>query len=94
MKLVEKILSFLRKKEKDSNADAPEGFCPNCWGREEYGGKFYTAVKNHDVNINDKDPNVGWVQDYANKNLSGIQLKHEDGLDVCQNCKITYHTEE
>ena len=28
--------------------------------------------------------------DYVDKNLSGIQLHHDDGMLVCNKCKITY----
>ena len=90
MKLVESLLPFLKKKEEKSNTEAPEGFCPNCWGREEYGGQFYEAVRNHKTNVNHKNPTVGWVQDYADKHLTDIQLTQEGEGYVCQKCKLTY----
>ncbi len=90
MSLKDRLLSFLKKKEAAEKIETPEGFCPNCWGKQEYAGEFYEAVKNHNVDINSKNPNIGWVQEYADKHLSSIQLKHEDGTDVCQKCKLTY----
>jgi len=42
------------------------------------------------VDINSANPNVGWIQDYANKHLAGIELKQESDSLVCQKCKITY----
>lgn len=90
MNIIQSLLSFIKGKESGTVQEAPEGFCPNCWGRYEYEGQFFEAVKNNNTDINSKNPNVGWVQDYANKHLSGIQLKQEDDQAVCQKCKISY----
>lgn len=89
MQLAKHILGFLGRKE-GSEREAPEGLCPNCWGRQEYGGKFYEAVKTQGLDINTKDEHTGWVQEYANKHLLDIQLKHDDDMLVCGHCKITY----
>ena len=90
MNIVERLLALLRTKETSDEMEAPEGFCPNCWGREEYGGQFYKAVKNHGLDVNSKNPERGWIQDYADKHLSGIQLKPENEGYVCPQCKLTY----
>lgn len=88
MKVFESIVNFLNKKEKST--DAPEGFCPNCWGRQEYEGQFFEAMENQNVDINNINEKKGWIQDYADKNLSGIQLKHQDDQLVCSKCKLSY----
>ncbi len=90
MSLLNSLLDLLKKKQTLNENDIPEGVCPNCWGRAEYGGQFYDAVKNNNFDVNSKNPNVGWIQDYADKHLSSIQLKHEDDMLVCQKCKVTY----
>ena len=96
MDLVKAILSFLSKKDKPDAAKAPEGLCPNCWGREEYGGHFYTRVQQENLDINSMESNVGWVQAYANKHLEGIALKRKgDGEPlVCENCQTSYQQED
>ena len=94
MELINSLLNLINKKEKISKEDVPEGFCPNCWGRQEYGGQFYEAVKNYGVDINNTDPKVGWIQEYADKHLLGIQLKKKDDMLVCQNCNLTYRPVE
>jgi hypothetical protein len=91
MKIYKSLLAFLSKEHKE---ETPEGLCPNCWGREEYGGKFYEAVKNNKTDINSTNPNVGWIQDYADKHLSGIQLKPTEEGMVCSKCKVTYKPSE
>lgn len=92
MKILDALLSFLKKNPTSNQGGNPEGFCPNCWGKQEYGGQFYEAVKNHKTDVNSKNPNVGWVQDYADKHLSDIQLQKDTEGYICQKCKVTYRS--
>ncbi len=89
MSIINSLIRLL-KKENQQATDVPEGLCPNCWGREEYGGQFYETAKNNNMDVNSTSPNIGWVQEYANKHLSGIQLVNQDNKILCQKCKLTY----
>lgn len=91
MNLLNVLIDFLKKEASFPEKNVPEGLCPNCWGRQEYGGKFYEAVRNYKTDINSTDPKVGWIQEYANKHLLNIQLQKKNDYLVCQNCKLTYH---
>lgn len=90
MTIIDELRSFLSSNPVFSDEKAPEGFCPNCWGKQEYGGKFYELAKNYKADIKANDPKVGWVQDYANKHLSKITLYQKNDLLVCPNCKLNY----
>ena len=90
MALVENLLNYLTKNKEPKLNTAPEGLCPNCWGRQEYGGNFYNAVKNHGLDVNSKYPEVGWIKDYAETHLKGIRLEVSDDAVGCPTCKITY----
>lgn len=92
MNLVQSLLNFLRKKDTPKEMPAPEGLCPNCWGREEYGGHFYERVKQENLNIRSKESNVGWINAYANKHIAGIALQRTGNGEelVCAKCKISY----
>ena len=70
MKVLDALLNVLRKNGGQKHHDVPEGFCPNCWGRSEYGGQFYEAAKNNHTDVNSPNPNIGWIQDYANSRLT------------------------
>ncbi len=90
MNIAQSLLELLKKKDKKDSKETPEGMCPNCWGTQEYSGKFYEASKNFDADVNTPNPNLGWIQDYANKNLKGIALhEHVEG-QVCEHCKVVY----
>ncbi len=91
MSIVDKLLNFLKNKHEDESIEAPEGFCPNCWGREEYGGKFYEAVLKERVDINKPNEHVGWINDYANTHLLDIHIHdHEGKHGTCSKCNLKY----
>jgi hypothetical protein len=94
MNTITTLLNYLKKNPTLNKEEGPEGYCPNCWGRQEYGGKFYEVAKNYEADINSSNPSVGWVQEYANKHLSGIVLQTKNDELVCQNCKLTYSPKE
>jgi hypothetical protein len=93
MKLVDALINLLKKKSTDGEATTPEGVCPNCWGREEYGGKFYEAVKNHGVDASHPEKSNAWIQEYAETHLKGIHLARQGDKMVCNSCKISYRLE-
>lgn len=72
----------------------PSGFCPNCWGRQEYGGNFYEAVKNEGIDLNNIDQKKGWIQDYVNKNLSSIALQNRGTSKTCNVCYTSFNHEQ
>ncbi|MFY0654793.1 MAG: hypothetical protein JXQ96_22365 [Cyclobacteriaceae bacterium] len=69
---------------------SPEGYCPNCWGRQEYGGQFFESIKTEGINTNNIEEKKGWIQAYAEKHLTGIQLNVNDAQLVCNNCHVNY----
>lgn len=91
MSILNQLKDFFKGNK--TTSDAPEGFCPNCWGREEYGGKFYTAVKKEKIDLNNVEKNKGWINAYAAKHLEGIKLHKEGDHIVCSSCKLTYKAE-
>ena len=94
MNIAESILKYLKLSEDKRKSEAPEGICPNCWGREEYGGHFFERLKNHSLDINRDEPEIGWITDYAEKHLKGIKLNNVDGALVCAKCKFSFRQVE
>ena len=88
MTLLQKVKTWLLGKT-NSN-EVPEGYCPNCWGRQEYGGAFLEAVHQEKIDLNNVEQKTGWVNAYAVRYLEGIKLKPvEEGL-VCGQCSTVY----
>jgi hypothetical protein len=66
------------------------GYCPNCWGSQEYGGQVYEAIVNQKADINTITQKQGWVQAYASEFLQGIRLQKDEAGYVCPKCKVRY----
>lgn len=92
MSIVDNIIQFLKSSANPTN-EVPKGMCPNCWGRQEYGGQFFVAIKNYGLDVNHPDNERGWIQDYADKHLKEITLVEHNGYNQCAKCKLKY-TEE
>ena len=70
--------------------EAPETHCPNCWGRQEYAGKFLEALDQEKIDLNNADAKQGWIQGYATRHFEGIKLKETDDAFACPSCKLSY----
>lgn len=90
MSILDSIIDFIKGGAKKESV--PEGVCPNCWGRQEYNGKFYEAIQHEQIDLNNVDDKRGWIQGFVAQNLEGIQLYDhpESGEMVCSNCNTHY----
>ena len=88
MSITDIFKNYLSKAAKST--EAPEGFCPNCWGRQEYEGKFLEALHQEKIDLNNVEQKVGWIQAYAAEHFEGIKLLETDDLVECPSCKLTY----
>ena len=75
---------------KGDQKEAPEGYCPNCWGHQGYGDQFREAVKKERITTLNADEKLGWIQGYAATHLEGIHLKPVNNVLTCSECKLTY----
>ena len=78
------------KKERAKTADTPEGYCPNCWGQQEYDGKVREVLMKKHVDLNNVESELGWIEAYFIENFEGIKVKDENGRKVCPACKNEY----
>ena len=50
MNLSQNLKNFFTAKSNHQNTDeAPEGLCPNCWGRQEWEGNYYELMKARNI---------------------------------------------
>ena len=94
MNRISALIDYFKKNRTPKKENTPGGYCPNCWGRQEYGGEFFEVAKNYNADINTPNPNIGWIKDYANKHLSSIELKQKDKQLICEKCKLSYRKEK
>jgi len=87
MSLIQNLKSYFKKKEnKEETGPAPEGVCPNCWGKQEWEGEYYKFMKGQNGNPSEETYN-NFVQDVARK-LDKITLK--ENTYTCETCKVKY----
>lgn len=87
MDLIENLKSFFTKKLKGENTNAaPNGVCPNCWGKQEWGGEFYKKIKANNITPEHNTYN-SFINEVAEK-LDKITLK--DDVLVCETCKASF----
>ena len=90
MTLFEAIHDFIVGKK--SKIEVPDGYCPNCWGKQEYEGKFIEAMKVKKIDLNNIDLEKGWIQAHAVKHFEGIKLQKTNDVFQCPNCKLIFKT--
>ena len=73
-----------------NNISTPEEYCPNCWGKQEYEGRFLEIIQQEKIDLNNVDAKKGWIQGHAVKYFEGIKLKKTNDVFQCPTCKLTY----
>ena len=68
----------------------PEGVCPNCWGKQEYGGKAIDLMEDKQIDVNNGASRHAFIKDFVVNQVSGIQLKKHAKGYVCSTCQVKY----
>jgi hypothetical protein len=88
MNLIENIKAyFKRKSENKETGNAPEGVCPNCWGRQEWEGEHYKFMTGEHGNPSAETYNT-FIQDVARK-LDKITIN--ENTYTCETCEVIYN---
>jgi hypothetical protein len=66
--------------------------CPNCWGKQEYDGRFVEAARDRQIDINNKDNTStrAFIQNFMSKYVDGISLRKEGDRRICPACSARY----
>lgn len=92
MDFIETLTSFFNKPKTETKGKTPDGFCPNCWGFQEYDNKIRDMYIEKQIDINNHKANYSFIQKFLVTNIDGIRLrKDQDGI-VCPNCKTSYNS--
>ncbi|MGB0870080.1 MAG: hypothetical protein ACPG6V_03945 [Flavobacteriales bacterium] len=87
MLAIESIINYYQE---EKNTNAPEGFCPNCWGHQKYEGEFLEAVEHENIDLKNLGEKKGWIQAYVSSKLDGIRLKKSKNGVTCNSCSTEY----
>jgi hypothetical protein len=87
MNLLNNVRAYFKKKRNNEETGlAPEGVCPNCWGKQEWEGEFYKIIKSKDAKSESETYN-NFIKDVVKK-LDKITLTKEDY--ACETCNVKY----
>ena len=91
MSIVDDLKNYFNKKRNNQmTGSAPEGICPNCWGKQEWEGEFYKFTKGSKNDQRDDTYN-NFINKIVESNIEGIVISKD--TYTCQTCRITYdHT--
>ena len=76
--------------ENGTKKQVPDGFCPNCWGNQEYDNTIRELYEDKQIDVNNHNANYAFVQDFLVTRVKGIHLKKGNNSFECPTCKITY----
>ncbi len=87
MNLVDSLKRYLKSKSEGKNTKtAPDGVCPNCWGKQEWEGEFYKKMKAKNITPEHNTYN-SFINEVVEK-LDKITLK-EDTYN-CETCNLQH----
>jgi hypothetical protein len=85
--MIEALMQFFKKSAKETAKAVPDGFCPNCWGEQEYDKVIRQLYKDKQIDVNNYAANYAFIQDFIVNQLNGIHLiKGNNGM-LCPTCK-------
>lgn len=88
--MIDKLIRFFKRPKQETKGQAPEGFCPNCWGNQEYDGQIREMYEDKQIDVNNHEANYAFIQKFVVKHVDGIHLKKgKDSLD-CPTCRVKY----
>ena len=88
--MIEKLINFFKKPKNDTEGQVPEGFCPNCWGSQEYDNMIREMYKDRQIDVNNHQANHAFIQDFIVNKINGIHLKKGNNSFDCPTCKVKY----
>ena len=86
--MIKQLISFFKKTTEESNGKAPEGYCPNCWGSQEYDNQIREMYKDHQIDVNNHEANYAFIQDFVVTHLDGVRLKKGNTSFECPTCLL------
>jgi hypothetical protein len=88
--MIETLINFFKKPKNDAEGQVPEGFCPNCWGNQEYGIMIREMYDDQQIDVNNHQANYAFIQDFVVNKINGIHLKKGNNSFECPTCKFNY----
>ena len=86
MSLLDTLSAFFARPAEERADDAPEGVCPNCWGRYEYDGEIRQIARDRQIDVNNGAERYAFIQDFVVTHIEGIRLRNDGRGAICPKC--------
>ena len=88
MDIIKSLTNLLQKRKTFAPDDTPDGYCPNCWGIQEWDGKIRKMYEDKQIDVNNHEANYAFIQEFVVNQIDGIRLK--GAIHKCPNCLTNY----
>jgi excinuclease UvrABC ATPase subunit len=89
--MIEALMTYFKTtKPEDFSNNTPEGFCPNCWGTQEYSDKIRVLYEDKQIDVNNHKAHYAFIQDFVVTHLKGIHLIKGNNSFECPTCHTKY----
>lgn len=88
--MIDQLAKFFSKDAKDTKNTTPEGYCPNCWGTQEYDDQIRHLYKDKQIDVNNHAANHAFIQKFVVERIEGIHLKKGNNGLECPTCQATF----
>jgi hypothetical protein len=88
--MIEELIAFFKRPQEETKNKTPNGYCPNCWGKQEYDKQIRELYRDKQVEVNNHEANYAFIQDFIVTYLDGIHLKRGNNGLECPTCKTVY----
>jgi hypothetical protein len=91
--MIEDLINFFKKTKEETKGKVPRGFCPNCWGEQEYDNMIRELYEDKQIDVNNHAANYAFIQDFVVTHVKGIHLIKGDNGWECPTCKTVFQEE-
>ncbi len=85
--MIDTLIDFFKKSEKETKGSTPDGVCPVCWGHQEYDNTVRKMYIDKQVDVNNHKANHSFIQQFVISEISGIKLVKKEKGNVCPTCE-------
>ncbi len=88
--MIESLTRFFSRSPEQTKNEVPEGFCPNCWGTQEYDNTIRELFKDKQIDVNNHEARHAFIQEFVVERVKGIHLKKGNNGLECPTCRAKY----
>ena len=83
-------MAFFKHPKHETKGKTPEGYCPNCWGEQEYDHVIRELYDDKQIDVNKHEAHYAFIQNFMVTYLDGIHLKRGNNSFECPTCHKEY----